>query len=310
MAKFAPKILVQVFAFAILLLLGGLACSTAGRSPQSAQTMPPPSDNVNTFPTSNNLDNWITFSDRNSSYSLELPNDWLTHHSTGKDYYTDQFQPPNLKELLEVFVFDDGKPFKGGDDKYIFALSVLKSLYSENVEVANRTVEPSGKELLSWKSKTNGFTSIFEVKNKTSFIMLTVMGYSNGDPYPDVIKKIIASFAIQHDPLPESTGSFEYSSVAEALTNLKKKEGVKIEVSQGWTIITEADGLTMWSFAPSNNPAYPAVAKRFFYEDQGGWLVKMSVRCEADKAACDQFVRDFETLNEQMRKSLEQGINP
>src|SRR5688572_1981201 len=58
-------------------------------------------------------------------------------------------------------------------------------------------------------------------------------------------------------PIPEQPGSFEYSSVAEALADLKTKDDVSIEVSQGWTIVTEADGLTTWSFTPSNHPAHP-----------------------------------------------------
>jgi len=111
----------------------------------------------------------------------------------------------------------------------------------------------------------------------------------------------------QPAPIPEQPGSFEYSSVAEALADLKTRDDVTIEVSQGWTIITEIENFVIWSFTPENHPAYPAVAKRVFYQDQGGWFVEMSIRCEADKVACDQFYRDFELLNEQMRQSLEQG---
>jgi len=120
----------------------------------------------------------------------------------------------------------------------------------------------------------------------------------------------IACGQSQPDPIPEQPDSFEYSSVAEALADLKTREDVTVEVSQGWSIITETENLIIWSFTPENHPAHPAVAKRVFYENQGAWFVEMSVRCEADKASCDQFVRDFESLNEQMRQSLEQGISP
>jgi hypothetical protein len=111
-------------------------------------------------------------------------------------------------------------------------------------------------------------------------------------------------------PIPEQPGSFEYSSVAEALADLKTRNDVSIEVSQGWTIVTEADGLTTWSFTPPNHPANPAVAKRVLYKDQDGWHIKMDVLCEAEKAACDQFVKDFEALNEQMRQAIEQQNSP
>jgi hypothetical protein len=36
----------------------------------------------------------------------------------------------------------------------------------------------------------------------------------------------------------------------------------------------------------------------------------MDILCEAAKAACDQFVKDFETLNEQMRQYIEQQKRP
>jgi hypothetical protein len=111
-------------------------------------------------------------------------------------------------------------------------------------------------------------------------------------------------------PIPEQAGSFDYSSVAEALDDLKTRDDVTIDVSQGWTIVTEADGLTTWSFTPSDHPAHPAVAKRALYQDQGGWHIKMSIRCEAEKAACDQFVRDFEALNEQLIEYIEQQKSP
>jgi hypothetical protein len=111
-------------------------------------------------------------------------------------------------------------------------------------------------------------------------------------------------------PITEQPDSFEYPSVAEALADLKTRGDVSIEVSQGWTIVTEADGLTTWSFTPSDHPAYPAVSKRILYEDQDGWHIKMNVRCEAEKAACDQFVRDFEALNEQMLQYIEQQKKP
>ncbi|HSK86707.1 MAG TPA: hypothetical protein VK880_00010 [Anaerolineales bacterium] len=107
--------------------------------------------------------------------------------------------------------------------------------------------------------------------------------------------------------LPETeTSIIEYPTVVDALAGLKARDDVIVEVKDGWTIVTETDDLITWSFAPSGHPAHPAVAKRVFYEEEGGWYVKMSILCEADKAACDQFGRDFEALNEQMRKFIEQ----
>ena len=106
-------------------------------------------------------------------------------------------------------------------------------------------------------------------------------------------------------PTPEPPGGFEYSSVAEALANLRRRDGVSIEVMQGWIIAREPDGLTTWAFAPSDHPAHPAVAKRVLYRDQDGWHLKMDVRCEAQTTACDEFVRHFEALNEPIYQMIE-----
>ena len=102
---------------------------------------------------------------------------------------------------------------------------------------------------------------------------------------------------------PEST--IGYPSVADALSALRAREDVHIAVEGGWTIITEPGGLTIWSFSPPDQPAYPAVAKRVFYQEAGAWFIKMDVRCEAEKAACDQLQQDFESLNENMREAME-----
>ena len=107
--------------------------------------------------------------------------------------------------------------------------------------------------------------------------------------------------------LTESPAStIGYPSVADALADLQARSDVSVSVENGWTIVTESDGLTIWSFTPRDHPAHPAVAKRVFYQEQGAWYVKMDVRCEADKTPCDQFARDFEALNDQMREFIEQ----
>ena len=108
-------------------------------------------------------------------------------------------------------------------------------------------------------------------------------------------------------PTEETVSTIGYPSVAKALSALQAREDVNISVEGGWTIITEPGGLTIWSFSPPDQPAYPAVAKRVFYQEAGAWFIKMDVRCEAEKAACDQLQRDFEALNESMRAAMEAG---
>jgi hypothetical protein len=109
------------------------------------------------------------------------------------------------------------------------------------------------------------------------------------------------------EELPEAASTIGYPSVADALAALQAREDVFISIEDGWTIITEPGGLTIWSFTPPDQPAYPAVAKRVFYQEEGAWFIKMDVRCEASKTACDQLQQDFEALNESMREAMEAG---
>jgi hypothetical protein len=107
---------------------------------------------------------------------------------------------------------------------------------------------------------------------------------------------------------PASTVStIGYPTVVDALNALQARKDVFIAMEDGWTIITEPGGLTIWSFSPPNQPAYPAVAKRVFYQEEGAWFIKMDVRCEASKTVCDQLQQDFEALNESMREAMEAG---
>ena len=108
-------------------------------------------------------------------------------------------------------------------------------------------------------------------------------------------------------PIEETISTIGYPSVADALSALQAREDVFISMEDGWTIITEPGGLTIWSFSPPDQPAYPAVAKRVFYQEDGAWFIKMDVRCEAGEAACNQLQQDFEALNESMREAMEAG---
>jgi hypothetical protein len=107
------------------------------------------------------------------------------------------------------------------------------------------------------------------------------------------------TLAITGLPRQQALG-MQYSTVAEALADLKRRDGVSVQVMQGWTIVIEADGLTNWSFPPSDHPAYPAVAKRILYRDQDGWHLRMDILCEAAPAACDDFLKYFEAMNAPM----------
>jgi hypothetical protein len=119
-----------------------------------------------------------------------------------------------------------------------------------------------------------------------------------------------------HDPkpLPEADHStIGYPSVAAALKALRAKPDAKITEQQGWTIVQEEnsaqDTMTLWSFAPEGDPAYPAVAQRILYKQDGAWFMRRNVHCEASKSACDKFVRDFEDLDERLKQEIKRAKN-
>jgi hypothetical protein len=99
-------------------------------------------------------------------------------------------------------------------------------------------------------------------------------------------------------PLPESSETnIEYKSVADALQALRARPGVLLTTENGWLIATDEAAYTIWSFAPSSYPAYPAVVKRQVIAKGSGSSMVMSVHCEASKSACDDLVRTFSRLN-------------
>ena len=112
-------------------------------------------------------------------------------------------------------------------------------------------------------------------------------------------------------PLPEVGGSsIGYQSVQQALDALRLKPGVVVEESEGWTIITDKQSEksnSIWSFAPTTHPAYPAAVKRTIFERNGAVQIEMNVLCQAKKAPCDQLVRDFQALTEQLKARMRGG---
>jgi hypothetical protein len=84
-----------------------------------------------------------------------------------------------------------------------------------------------------------------------------------------------------------------YKTVAEALASLKQMKGVSFSSVRGWIVVTDEAHLTVWSFAPQSDPSYPAVVKRMVISTGSGSKVTMNVLCEANKASCDNLVREF-----------------
>jgi len=109
---------------------------------------------------------------------------------------------------------------------------------------------------------------------------------------------LVATFAFAAGPPPSSaqgskSATIGYKTVAQALASLKQMKGVSLSSVRGWTIVTDETHLTVWSFAPKSDPSYPAVVKRTVISTGAGSKITLEVLCEADKASCDNLVREF-----------------
>jgi len=108
-------------------------------------------------------------------------------------------------------------------------------------------------------------------------------------------------------PLPESPAStIGYRSVSEALAALRANPNVSESEQGGWLIFADRTNHALWSFTPSTHPAHPAAVRREAVERDGSVYIQMNVLCQTAKEPCDQLVRDFKQLNEQMSQSFKQ----
>jgi len=111
------------------------------------------------------------------------------------------------------------------------------------------------------------------------------------------------AFAQQSPPSPAGR-RIEYPSVAAALEALRGQSGVDFSLQGGWTIANDRASHTLWSFAPADHPAYPAVVRRTVVPRDGQVFIEMGVLCQAQKPACDRLTAEFQAENEKIRDSM------
>jgi hypothetical protein len=112
----------------------------------------------------------------------------------------------------------------------------------------------------------------------------------------------------QDNGLPEAKGNVTgYTSVAVALSDLEKRPGVVVSNRQGWVIIEDKQRGSVWSFSAQADPSYPSAVRRTISTEGGAVYVHSDILCEASKTACDDLVRRFGQLDQQMRAALGGG---
>lgn len=96
-----------------------------------------------------------------------------------------------------------------------------------------------------------------------------------------------------------------YPTVAAALEALKARQDVRISVQGGWTIANDPRDGSLWSFTPPDHPAHPAVVKRNPVQKDGAMFIQMRALCQAEKAACDKLIAEFQELNNKIAADIQ-----
>jgi len=200
----------------LVFLLGvNLACSFSADTPAAVptptrevviptQSNPNPPEATQPPPIEPNTQGgWHDFTDENNLYTIRVPGNWGYKQERGDNYYIDLFKSPDEQALVESIVYDDGTPFTGGQNGK-FALKLLNEFYSNtgdvgDIRVIGDQIQPDGSERLEWTSKSGGYSgySYFEVRNKTTFLMITIEWVDSvKDNYIDTLNQIIESYTI------------------------------------------------------------------------------------------------------------------
>lgn len=111
---------------------------------------------------------------------------------------------------------------------------------------------------------------------------------------------------------PARTGTLGYAHVADALAALNKKPDAEISLqADGWTVIAvPTPELTVWSFAPPEHEAYPAVARRVVKQSEKGVTIDMTILCEGPKPSCARLAGTLQRLNDGMRDQIRARARP
>jgi len=123
---------------------------------------------------------------------------------------------------------------------------------------------------------------------------------------------LAATAAIAQSPLDtpasaptQSESPIGYPTVAAALEALRARSDANVSVQGGWTIVNVGSERSIWSFTPPEHPAHPAAIKRTLVLRDGAAFIDMRALCQADKAACDKLIEEFNQLNARIRESMQ-----
>ncbi len=97
-----------------------------------------------------------------------------------------------------------------------------------------------------------------------------------------------------------------YASVDAARSALQDRDDTRMSIADGWLTIEDPAAMTIWTFAPEDDPAHPAVVKRSVIEEEGRIVIRMDIRCEGQVEACDGLEQHFLSLNQATREQVQE----
>jgi hypothetical protein len=158
-------------------------------------------------------------------------------------------------------------------------------------------------EYLIWfrKKKPDAFML---TRHETTFLVDQVSN-ADTDSMPAAGAQPVASLP-KAKPLEEAEGDvIGFQNVDTARSALTARQGTKTQLMEdGWVVIHDSSDRSIWSFTPAEHPAHPAVVKRYVYEENGHVMLGMKALCQAGKSACDQLIRQFQEMNEQLTRKM------
>ena len=111
-------------------------------------------------------------------------------------------------------------------------------------------------------------------------------------------------------PPPDPSKGIGFPTPQAALDALRKRTDVDIKVQNKWLVIRDGASKAIWTFAPPDHPAYPAVIKRVIVQTDNHERIETSALCQAKRAACDQLMKEMRLVDEKMRESVQKSTPP
>ena len=102
----------------------------------------------------------------------------------------------------------------------------------------------------------------------------------------------------------ENANGIGYATPQAALEALRTRKDVDFAVQNKWLVIRDTPNQAIWSFAPPDHPAYPAVIKRALVNKDGREQMATSALCRAKRAACDKMMAEVRATDDKMKESL------